>query len=80
MGFPVRGDGGFLAVRVPILSGVLLRRGDGGDCWRYGNDLGEYIISLGGPEGVSPVTSTQERLVGSVTFVGRVVWLLLRYC
>jgi hypothetical protein len=36
-----RADGEFLAAREPILSDL---RGDGGDCCRYGNDLGEYII------------------------------------
>jgi hypothetical protein len=33
-GFNVRGEGEFLAVRVPIFSGLV--RGEGGDCWRYG--------------------------------------------
>jgi len=36
-----RADGEFLAAREVILSDL---RGDGGDCCRYGNDLGEYII------------------------------------
>jgi hypothetical protein len=49
-GFTVRGESGFLAVRVPIFSDLL--RGDGGDCCRYGKDLGEYIILKVGPDGV----------------------------
>jgi hypothetical protein len=53
-GFMVRGEGGFLAVRVPIFS-VLLRC-NGGDCCRYGKDLGEYMILEVGPDGVHLVT------------------------
>jgi hypothetical protein len=53
-GFTVRGESGFLAVRVPIFS-VLLRC-NGGDCCRYGKDLGEYMILEVGPDGVHLVT------------------------
>ena len=39
----VRGASGFLWVRVPIFSAGLLR-GEGGECWRYENDLGEIMV------------------------------------
>lgn len=42
-GLVVRGDSGFRCVRVPIFSCGLLR-GEGGECWRYENDLGEYMV------------------------------------
>ena len=42
VGLVVRGASGFLWVRVPIFSAGLLR-GEGGECWRYGNDLGEIM-------------------------------------
>jgi hypothetical protein len=54
-GFTVGGGSGFLAVRVPIFS-VLLRC-NGGDCCRYGKDLGEYMILEVGPDGVHLVTN-----------------------
>jgi len=53
-----RGEGGFLAARVPIFSDLL--RGDGGDCCRYGKDLGEYIMPKVGSGGVSPVTNDRS--------------------
>lgn len=53
-GLVVRGEGEFFAARVPIFSDR--ERDEGGDCWRYGNDLGEYIILRGGLHGEHPVT------------------------
>lgn len=42
-GLVVRGERGLLCVRVPIFSCGLLRD-EGGECWRYGKDLGEIIV------------------------------------
>lgn len=80
VGLVARGEGVFLAVRVPIFS-VRLERGDGGEWCMYGKDLGEYIIT-GGREcqGCLPVTNkcvapgTARRAVTSR------VGFLLRYC
>lgn len=47
-GLVERGASGSRVVLVPIFSAFVLR-GEGGECWRYGNDLGEIMVqeSLG---------------------------------